>query len=117
VAAGVVAEVAQHPPQPGGVGGDPAGRHRGGVDPQPGRVPQPPGLLEHQVVEVDRATPQGQGLLVGPGEQQQVLGQALEPQALGEHGGGQLGGGGPAGVGQGDLGVLADAGDGGAELM
>ena len=81
VAGGVVAEVAQHPPQPGGVAVDPAGRHRGGVDPQPGARPQPPGLVEYQVVEVDRTLPQGQGVLVGPGQQQQVLGQALEAES------------------------------------
>ena len=95
VAGGVVAQVAQDPPQTGGVAVDPAGRHGAGVDPQAGDAPQPPGLVEHQVVEVDRASAEPEGVLVGPGEQQQVLGQALEPEVLGQHRPGQLGGAGP----------------------
>jgi hypothetical protein len=50
-------------------------------------------------------------VVVGAGQQQQVLHQALDAEVLGQHRGGQLGGGGAVGVRQGDLGVLADGGD------
>jgi hypothetical protein len=64
-----------------------------------------------------RAPPHDQGALIGPGEQQQVLGHALQPEVLGQHRRRQLGGAGPAGMGQSDLGVLADGGDRGAQLV
>ena len=72
------------------------------------RLPEAAGLVEHEVVEVERARLQVEGVLVGAGQQQQVLDQPLDPEVLGQHRLRQLGGRRALGVGQGDLGVLAD---------
>ena len=50
-------------------------------------------------------------MLVGAGQQQQVLDQALHPLLFGQHHLGELGGGHPVRMGQRDLGVLPDDGD------
>ncbi len=67
-------------------------------------------FLKRQVVEVDRRACHGH-MLVGAGQQQQVLDEALHPLLFGQHDLGELRGRHPVGMGQRDLGVLADGGD------
>jgi hypothetical protein len=74
-------------------------------------------LVEDHVVEVNRPAVQLEGVLVGTGQQQEVLDQVLEPQPLGPHALGQGHRAGPLRVRQGHLGVLAQAGHRGAELV
>ena len=78
VAAGVVEEVADHPPQRVGVAVDGAGGHARGVDVELGRGLQVPDFVQHDVVEVERLAMQCHGVLVGAGQQQQVVDQSLE---------------------------------------
>src|SRR6476619_6863689 len=77
---------------------------------------KPTRLLEGQVVEVDRLTRE-RHVFVGPGEHQQVLDKALNPLLFGQHHIGELLGGHPVGMGEFDLGVLADDRDRRAQLM
>jgi hypothetical protein len=55
--------------------------------------------------------PEGDGRFVGPGEDQDVVDEALQAQGLIEHRAGQGLGGGGLGVAAGDLGVLTDGGE------
>ena len=50
-------------------------------------------------------------MLVGAGQQQQVLDEALHPLLFGQHDLGELGGRHPLRMGKRDLGVLPDGGD------
>ena len=84
VALGVVGQVPHHATELTGVASHLAGRDPSAVDLHMGPPAQPCGLFQHDVVEVDRLAGRPAGELLGPGQQQEVVDQALHPQALGQ---------------------------------
>ncbi len=85
VARGVVDQVAEHPAQPVGVPGHRGGPGAGQPDRDPG-VGVPADLLAHQGGQVHLARRAAPGVpLVQPGQRQQVLGQAGQPERVREH--------------------------------
>ena len=85
MASGVVGDVAQDAGQRARITRDSAGGHRVGIDRQCRRVAQTARFGEHEIVEVDGAGRQAQHVLVGPGQEQQIVDEMLDPQVIGEH--------------------------------
>ena len=82
---GVVEQVAHDPAQLGRVGPDRAGRDLGGVDDRRAGAPGPGRLLEDDRVEVDGAVVDRGCALVGGGEDEQVVDEALHLAGRTEH--------------------------------
>jgi hypothetical protein len=113
VPSGVLEEVAHQPLELRTVAPDPAARDVRRVDAHVRRrAVQPRRLRQNEVVEVDGLRSTAQRPFVGPRQEQEVLDETLEPQVLLEHDLGQLVETDPIGMGDGDLGVLADGGHG-----
>ena len=108
----VLGEVDDDPTECGLVADHARGRDSGRVDPQPVVGAQAPRLLEHEIVEIDGPPLERQGLLVGAGEQEQILDETLHAQVFGEHALGELGRRRAVRVRERDLGLLADGRDG-----
>ena len=116
-ARGVVAEVAHEPREIAIVPGDPCRRHRVRVDGQRRCVPQPNGLREHHVVEIHLGVRQPQGALVEPREQEQIVHDRLQPDALLGHRRRELAHVGRRRMRAGDLRVLTDRSDRRTQLV
>lgn len=113
MAGGVLAEVADHAAQGVLITQDPPGRHPAAVDARAiGPFPQPPGLLEDQVVQIDGALRWPDRVLVGAGEEKEILHEALHADGLVQDRPGQHPRISARGMGEGHLGVLPDRGDG-----
>jgi hypothetical protein len=106
---GVVDQVAHHLAERQLVAEHPSVGDLRGVDHE--AVARPGRLGSDQVVEIDLAPPLSQGALVGPGQQEHLVDQALHPDRLLEHDLGELSVGHGLRVGPGYLGGLAEAGE------
>ena len=73
--------------------------------------------FEHEIVEIDRAPLEPENLLVGAGEEEQVLDEALHAKVFGEYVCGEVGGRDAFGMRERDLGLLADGRHGRAQLV
>ena len=106
MAGGIVGDVADDASQRARIARDSAGGHRVGIDRQCCRVAQTARFGEHEIVEVDGAGRQAQHVLVGPGQEQQIVDEMLDPQIIGEHVLGELARRHAPGMCERDLGVL-----------
>ena len=68
-----------------GIARDAAGGYGVRVDRQRGRVAQAACLVEDEIVEVDGSGRQAQHVLVGAGQEQQIVDEMLHAEVLGEH--------------------------------
>jgi hypothetical protein len=109
---GVVGEVADQPSELLAVAPYPPRRYGAHVDLQLGRASESCGLLEHEVVEVDRLDWKLQRALVDPREEQEILDEALEPHVFVQHDLRQILGAGLFRVRQSNFRMLTDRRDG-----